>query len=218
MGYPRITSRFEVIEGLIQNKRVLDIGCVDSRPGEVRKYDTTGLHKFLLSHAASVVGVDIDERGVQEMCGKGYDVVYANAESMRLGEKFDCIVAGEIIEHVDNAGSFLETMREHLAEGGVLVLTTPNAFCISNTFRILKQNRIKVHPGHTCWYDPVTLTQLVNRFGLEVGDLYFTNKEKWYKRRYFYKVFRYQLPKLITWLRPYFSGTIVAVIRKESLA
>lgn len=215
MGYPRATSRFNIIEPYIQGKKVLDIGCVDSRPGEVRKYESSGLHRFVLSHAASVVGVDIDEAGVEEMRAKGYNIICGNVETMRLNEKFDCIVAGEIIEHLDNVGLFLATMREHLADNGVLIITTPNAFSFTNTVRIFKSNRVKVHPDHTCWYDPITLTQLIGRFQLEVEALYFTNKEKWYRRRYFYKIFRYQLPKLITWLRPYYSGTLVAVVQKS---
>jgi SAM-dependent methyltransferase len=215
VGYPRITSRFDVIKPYIQGKKVLDIGCVDARPGAIRKYESSGLHRFVLSHAASVIGVDIDAEGVEEMRDKGYHVICANVENMQLNEKFDCIVAGEIIEHLDNAGLFLTTMREHLADDGVLIITTPNALCISNTLRVLKKNRIKVHPDHTCWYDPVTLTQLVSRFQLEVIALYFSNKEKWYRKRYFYKLFRYQLPKFITWLRPYYSGTLVAIVQKS---
>ncbi|MCW8195520.1 class I SAM-dependent methyltransferase [Proteobacteria bacterium 005FR1] len=214
MTYPRIRNRLDVIGPYIDQKKVLDIGCVDCRPGGIRKYESTGLHKFILSKANSVVGVDIDGAGVEEMCRNGYTVICDSAESMRLGEKFDCIVAGELIEHLNNAGLFLETMREHMADDGVLILTTPNACSISNTISILKKNRIKVHPDHTCWYDPVTLNQLVGRFRLRVKALYFTNKEKWYRPRYFYKIFRYQMPKFFTWLRPYFSGTLVAVIEK----
>ncbi len=217
MGYPRVASRLGIIEPYIRGKKVLDIGCVDSRPGEIRRYESTGLHRFVLSHADSVLGVDIDEAGVKEMREKGYDIVCCNVETMQLNDKFDCIVAGEIIEHLDNAGLFLANMREHLTDDGKLIITTPNAFGISNIMHVLKSNRIKVHPGHTCWYDPTTLTQLVERFQLVVTAMYFTNKEKWYRRRYFYKIFRYQLPRFLTWLRPYYSGTLIAVVQKRHL-
>lgn len=214
MGYPRIKSRLEVIAPYLEHKKVLDIGCVDYRPGGIRKYESTGLHRFVLSKAASVVGVDLDSTGVEEMRANGYNVVCENVETMRLGEKFDCIVAGEIIEHLDNAGLFLETMREHMTDTGVLIITTPNAHSISNILRILRKNRVDPHPDHTCWYDPATLHQLIKRHQLRIKALYFTNKEKWYRPRYFYKVFRYQFPKFITWLRPYCSGTLVAIVEK----
>jgi len=213
--YPRVVSRLKVIEPLVRGKDVLDIGCVDARPGGVRKYESTGLHKFVGLHARSLLGVDIDADGVEEMRAKGHNIVCANAENMRLEQQFDCIVAGELLEHLNNAGNFLATMAEHLKDDGVLVLTTPNAFGISNIFRIFRSNRIKVHPDHTCWYDPQTLIQLVNRYPLKVENIYFANKDKWYRPRYFYKIFRYQLPKLITWIWPYYSGTIIAVIKKK---
>lgn len=214
MNYQRAVNRLSLIEPYIKGKNVLDIGCVDARPGSIRKYDTTGLHKFVKRHANSLLGVDIDAEGVKEMQGKGYNVVCANAENISLDQTFDCIVAGEIIEHVNNAGLFLTAMGKHLNDDGVLIVTTPNAACISNFFRVLKRNTIKVHPDHTCWYDPITITQLIHRFPLKVEKIVFTNKEKWYRKRYFYKIFRYQIPKLITWLRPYFSGTIVVIIKR----
>ena len=215
MTYPRIENRLAIIQPYAKNKSVLDIGCVDARPGDVRKYESTGLHKFLMTLTDDIQGVDIDAEGAKEMQASGYNVVAADAEDMDLNQQFDCIVAGEIIEHLNNAGKFLETMNKHLKDHGVLIITTPNACGILNTLRIIKGNNIKVHPGHTCWYDPITLTQLVNRYQLCVKNIYFTNKKKWYQKKYFYKIFSYQLPKFITWLRPFFSGTIIAVIVKD---
>lgn len=216
MEYPRVINRLSVIEPLIKGKSVLDIGCVDSRPGNVRKYESSGLHKFLKLHAGELLGVDLDADGAKEMQTMGYNVIAGNAENMDLGQQFDCIVAGEIIEHLNNAGNFLETLKKHLKDDGVIIITAPNAFCITNIMRIFKGNHINVHPDHTCWYDPVTLQQLISRFQLKATHLYFTNKAKWYRKKYFYKIFRYQLPKLVTWLRPYYSGVIIAVIVKES--
>ncbi|MGI1679392.1 MAG: class I SAM-dependent methyltransferase [Cellvibrionaceae bacterium] len=217
MKYPRVISRLSIIEPYIKGKDVLDIGCVDSRPGDVRKFESTGLHKFIKLHAGSLQGVDIDGVGAREMTQKGYNVVEGNAENMNLGKVYDTIVAGEIIEHLNNAGLFLETMRKHLKDGGTLIITAPNAFSISNFSRIIRKNSIKVHPDHTCWYDPLTIHQLVSRYDdLDIESIYFTNKAKWYNNKYFYKVFRYQLPKLISWCRPYFSGTIIAIIKKNS--
>lgn len=214
--YSRVISRLSIIEPYIRDKDVLDIGCVDSRPGNVRKFESTGLHKFIKSHAKTLQGVDIDGVGAREMTQMGYNVVEGNAENMSLGKTFDTIVAGEIIEHLNNAGLFLETMHKHLKDDGTLVITAPNAFSISNIFRILRKNSIKVHPDHTCWYDPLTIKQLARRFDFDVTEMYFTNKDKWYNKKYFYKIFRYQLPKFITWCRPYYSGNIIAVLKKSN--
>jgi len=205
-----IKHRHAIIEPYVKGKNVLDMGCVDARPGGVKKYRGTGLHLFLRDKASHVLGVDIDPDGVKQMQQDGFDVVEANAEDMDLGRKFDCIVAGEIIEHLSNPGLFLAAIKKHLAENGVLILTTANAFGILSTFRILRRHEIKVHAEHTCWYDPKTLSELLGRYSLEAREIFFTNKPRWYMAKNFYKL-KYQIPRMICWIRPYFSSTIVIV-------
>lgn len=213
MSYRLVRNRFEVIEPYVKGKSVLDIGCVDFRPGGVRKFMSTGLHIFLEEHASEVLGVDLDAEGAEAMRAEGFNVVAANAEDMELGRDFDCIVAGEVIEHLSNQGLFLDNLRKHLKDDGVFILTTTNAFNVPSIYRILRRGTVKVHPEHTCWYDPHTITQLLTRHGFEVEDIVFSNKSKWYELRNFFRL-KYQIPRFMAFLRPYFSGAIIVVARK----
>lgn len=197
----------------VKHKSVLDIGCVDARPNGQQKYKSTGLHLFLNEHAAELIGIDLDHDGIQQMKRDGYHVIEANAEEINLGRKFDCIVAGEIIEHLSNQGLFLENMKRHLTKNGVLIISAPNAFSIVSFWRILKKNKIKVHAEHTCWYDPCTIEQLLKRHSFEITEIYFANKSKWYLKKNFYKL-KYQIPKFISYIRPYFSGVIVVIAKQ----
>ncbi len=217
MAIKLIKNRFFAIGPYIKGKSVLDIGCVDARPDGQRKYKSTGMHLFLMERAAHLMGVDIDERGIEQMAGEGYNVVAGDAENMLLGREFDCIVAGELIEHLSNPGLFLDNMHHHLSEQGALILTTSNAFGISNFFRISKRNEIKVHAEHTCWFDPKTISQLLLRHSFVVDRIFFTNKSKWYRKRYFYKL-KYQIPKFLAAIRPYFSGVLIVIARKRKSA
>ncbi len=209
-----VKNRFSAIEPHISGKTVLDIGCVDARPDGKKKYESTGLHRFLNEHASQLIGVDTDQDGVRQMKQDGYNVIEANAEDMNLGRQFDCIVAGEIIEHLSNQGLFLENMKRHLVENGVLIITTPNAFSIISFWRILRKNKIKVHAEHTCWYDPITIEQLLRRYSFEIEEIFFANKSKWYLKKNFYKL-KYQIPKLISNIRPYFSGVVIVIARQR---
>ncbi len=208
-------TRFGVMEPYIKGMSVLDIGCVDSRPGGERKYRSTGLHMFLKERAARCVGVDTDKDGVEEMNAQGFECIANDCETMRLGEEFDCVVAGEVIEHLSNPGLFLENVKGHLKSGGAFVLTTSNAFSIVHFYRILTRNRIKVHGEHTAWYDPMTIAQLLARHGFRVEAVWFANKTKWREMKNIFKI-KYQVPRFISWLRPYYSGTIIVVARAES--
>jgi SAM-dependent methyltransferase len=210
-----VKNRFSAIEPHIKGKTVLDIGCVDARPDGKKKYESTGLHRFLNEHASQLIGVDIDQDGVKQMNKDGYNVIEANAEDMNLGRQFDCIVAGELIEHLSNQGLFLENIKRHLVENGTLIITTPNAFSIVSFWRILRKNKIKVHAEHTCWYDPITIEQLLRRYSFEIEEIFFANKSKWYLKKNFYKL-KYQIPKFISNIRPYFSGVIIVIARRRN--
>lgn len=64
-------------------------------------------------------------RGEREL---GVEILdqYVTAETL-LGDRFDVIMASEVIEHVPDPAAFLHALRAHLAPGGTLVLTTPAA-------------------------------------------------------------------------------------------
>jgi len=47
------------------------------------------------------------------------------------GRTFDYVWAGEVIEHVDDPLAFLTQIKSRLAAGGMLLLTTPDAACVS---------------------------------------------------------------------------------------
>src|SRR5947199_10185834 len=105
-----ITDRFPIIEKYIRGVAVMDLGCVDSRKArhdaQARfEYKANLLHKRIAEANRDVLGIDIDPEGAEVLNKQGYHVVVADVETMDLGsEKFDTIVAGEIIEHLENPG------------------------------------------------------------------------------------------------------------------
>ncbi|MDZ7840044.1 MAG: class I SAM-dependent methyltransferase [Gammaproteobacteria bacterium] len=164
----------DVILPYVTNRRVLDVGVVDSRRKvddsrqRVRKPDA--LFQQISQNNAEVVGVDLDPEGVEELNTMGYKVHCGNAEDIVLDRTFDTIVAGEIIEHLDNPGAFLRNMKSHLDANGVVIVSTPNPFYCKQSGKIWRKHRPQVHEEHTCWFDPITLTELMRRQGLTVVD------------------------------------------------
>lgn len=170
-----VADRFEVIAPLLRNGSVLDVGCVDARPArhaaaERIEHKPDLLFRRICESASDVTGVDVNAEGVEVLKRMGYNVICADSETMELGRKFDTIIAGEIIEHLENPGLFLLNLKRHLAPGGTLVLSTPNPFYQAQTWKIWRYGRPMVHEDHTNWQDPITLTNLLNRTGFEVFD------------------------------------------------
>ena len=73
---------------------------------------------------------------------------------------FETIVAGEIIEHLDAPGPFLEAMLALAAPDSCLVLTTPNAYRLQNFLTPFSGNEL-IHPDHTAWHSPSTIRVLL---------------------------------------------------------
>jgi 2-polyprenyl-3-methyl-5-hydroxy-6-metoxy-1,4-benzoquinol methylase len=128
------------------------------------------MHALVATVASEAVGIELDPRLAKKARARGYDVVTGNAEGMDLGRTFDVVFAGEIIEHLSCPGAFLDAAHRHLAANGRLVLTTPNAFAVVN-FVYRLAGRPRVNKQHVCWYDEVTLRQLLQRHGFRVVEV-----------------------------------------------
>jgi len=154
-----------------RGKSVLDIGCVQHNPASYQsKY---WLHKALKSVASGLCGLDIDKEGVEYLNQRGFDILVADAQNFDLGQKFDVIVAGDLIEHLENFSGFLESCIKHMHKDSRLIISTPNPWYWKNIVKAVFFKEISNNPEHTCWLCPRTLRQLVRRHDLDIGMVKF---------------------------------------------
>ncbi len=157
-------DRFEAIRPYLEGRRVLDVGAASGHRRE------TWMHRLVAGVASSAVGLELDAREAASAASLGFDVRQGDAETIDLAETFDVVWAGELIEHLSCPGAFLDGVRRTLTPSGRLVLTTPNAFAVSNfVYRLGGSPRVNLQ--HTCWYCSVTLSQLLERHGFEVEEM-----------------------------------------------
>ena len=171
--------RIRFFSDFARGKRVLDVGCVQHDPNNYRS--PYWVHNALVAVADHVVGLDLYEEGVGYLRNKGYDVRLADACSFELNEKFDVIVAGDVIEHLDNAGGFLSSCRRHLQPEGVLLVTTDSPWFWRHIARAALFGRVKNNLEHVSWIDPVLLQQLAKRFGfyMDQDEVTYGAREVW---------------------------------------
>lgn len=206
--YSIVHDRFDVIERFARTGKVLDVGCVDSRPqreNSCQRMDRKPnlLFKRMVELNANTLGIDIDAEGIAALRQCGYRAAVADAQTTNLGDEFDTIVAGELIEHLECPGLFLRNMARHLKPGGVLLVSTPNPFSSRRIWKILRYGHPAVHEDHTCWFDPTTLAQLMHRSGLELVAQYWLQPHG---------------KPFLRWpaaLRPYFSHHFLSVARRQ---
>jgi 2-polyprenyl-3-methyl-5-hydroxy-6-metoxy-1,4-benzoquinol methylase len=169
--------REDIIIPLIRGRRVLDIGSVGQS-------DVYCLWNVLSEHSASLTGVDLPDAATtaQDIIGVSAAglkhqadarIIHCNMETVSLGAEFDVAIAGDVLEHVSNQGLFLDNVARHLAVGGRLVITTPNAKWPTVFLR--------PNPTHTLWHDRFTLMHLLTRHGYLVERLtfYLGNKPRY---------------------------------------
>ncbi|KUO39430.1 MAG: hypothetical protein AVW05_01555 [Hadesarchaea archaeon DG-33] len=194
MGKVRLVDRIKLIQRYCRGKKVLDVGCVGHT---VPPDHPLWLHKRVNEVAGQVLGIDIESEKVEELRKHGYNVIVADALNCDLG-KFDVIVAGQIIEHLDNLGIFLENMKKHLSDDGILIITTDNA----HGAMFIKDYLLKrpnINPQHCMFFSRETITELLSRHDFEILEFcYYDDAWKW-----FFKLF------------PHFASNFIVVCRKK---
>jgi 2-polyprenyl-3-methyl-5-hydroxy-6-metoxy-1,4-benzoquinol methylase len=125
---PPVASKVAYLQELARGKRVLDIGVVDHTLDNQEK--PQWLHRAIASAASYCLGVDILAEPVKTLRAAGFNVRVCDVTKDPIGEQFDVMICGDVIEHLGNPSGLFEAARRHLAPGGRLVISTPNPFCL----------------------------------------------------------------------------------------
>ncbi len=146
-----------------ENKKILDIGC---RDGALTKH---------FSQDNNVLGVDIDEIALgkaKQNLSIDTKIIDLNGNWEELeGEKFNVIVAGEVLEHLYYPDQVIKKVASYLKEGGIFVGSVPNAFSLKNRLRYLlgrTKNTPLEDPTHINQFSYKSLNKLLNKNFKEV--------------------------------------------------
>lgn len=165
--FDRDPKRLDCLAGL----RFLDIGC----GGGI-------LSEPLARLGASVVGADPSERNVaaarQHAVQSGVEIDYRATTAEELadgGERFDVVLAMEVVEHVAHMGLFVKRCGEMVKPGGLMVAATINRTLKSFALAIVGAEYVlRWLPRGTHRWDkfvtPNELEATMERFGLRVFD------------------------------------------------
>jgi 2-polyprenyl-6-hydroxyphenyl methylase/3-demethylubiquinone-9 3-methyltransferase len=175
LGYvlDRIESHFGLSRGAsLAGLRILDVGCGGGL-----------LSEPLARLGAHVVGIDASPGNVAaarlHAAAHGVSVAYRLGEPARVladEERFDVVLALEVVEHVSDVPAFAETVAHSVAPGGLLFASTIDRTWKSFVFAIVGAEYIlRVLPRGTHHWRrfvrPAELAAAVGRVGLRQTDL-----------------------------------------------
>jgi SAM-dependent methyltransferase len=145
-----------------RGKRVLDIGVVSHSASYFE--DEGWRHRRIRNVASYCVGIDILEPLVNELNKRGFDVRCVDATSdADIGDRFEIVFLGDVIEHVDNPVALLRFAGRHLAPDGRILVSTPNPFSRKFYRRFRRHGTPVVNLDHCAWFTPTTALELARR-------------------------------------------------------
>lgn len=171
-------DRIGLLKEMVKGKSVLHVGCVDHMPLiDWQRQNGIWLHDVLCASASFCAGLDINREGIEHLKKLGFsDVYYCDVIADQLpaelrSRKFDFVILGEMIEHVDNPVEFLSAVRSKMTGIATeLITTTPNVFRLQNVIHALK-TREYINSDHRYWFSPFTLTKILTRAGYSDVDV-----------------------------------------------
>ncbi len=96
----------------IENKKILDFGCGDSR------------YKELIDNSNNYIGIDVIDSGHPDY-NKKHDLIWDKKKLPFEDNFFDLILMTEVLEHVDNVETTLKELHRVLNINGSMLITVP---------------------------------------------------------------------------------------------
>ncbi|HVF46255.1 MAG TPA: methyltransferase domain-containing protein [Pyrinomonadaceae bacterium] len=177
----QLVQRVEFIKAVCTDRKVLHLGCANYPYTQDSLDKNMLLHSDLQEIASELHGFDYDQPGLDILAKNGFANLsradLERLEEVASNEAFDVIIAGEMIEHLNNPGLFLTGIQRFMNADTKLVITTINGYCgmrfLYYGLRGRRGRQEPVHPDHVAYYSYATLSLLLQRHGLPVDEFLF---------------------------------------------
>lgn len=155
-------AEYDYAKQYINNEdSVLEIGS--GKGAFSKKINTKNYIGLELSHKA----IDIAEKNGITILNE-----LIQDHAINNSNKYDVVCAFQVLEHVADIKSFIESSIKCLRPNGILIYSVPSA----DSFISLVPNGIlNMPPHHVSWWSEKTLSKITNLFGIQLVDI---NHEK----------------------------------------
>ena len=175
----RPVDRLKFLQNAVAGKTVLDLGCLDETAYNTKRDTEFWLHGAISKTAKKIIGIDssslLDEH--KDGLKPFYNSVIYKGNVFDLDEiinsysDIDVVIAGELIEHLNNPMEFLDKIKSYSGlKGKTLILTTPNACSMSNIILGLFY-RESTHEDHVNIFSYKTLNTICKKTKMKSWDI-----------------------------------------------
>jgi 2-polyprenyl-3-methyl-5-hydroxy-6-metoxy-1,4-benzoquinol methylase len=152
-------------------KDVLDIGCANGLFGQMLKK----------RQECVVTGIDQDTELINTARARLDNVISGDIEEIidrgSLG-RFDCILCGDVLEHLENPWKVISGLRRHLKKGGLFIASVPNMANWAIVYEMLRGRwdyvPFTILSGtHIRFFTRESLRECFEDAGYEIEKIYF---------------------------------------------
>ncbi len=170
MQYPDAANRDLLDRIPLTARNILDVGCGTA---------ALGMEYKRLNPAARYFGIESNPDSCVIAAGRIDFVVGADVEQVPLpfrDETFDCIIYGDILEHLNDPWALLKHHATRLNPGGVMLICMPNVEHWSFAARLLSGSWDYEQQGlldrtHLRWFTARTMQAALREAGLQPLDV-----------------------------------------------
>jgi len=132
----------------------LDVGC-----------STGALLQAVVERGIAAEGLDLSAVAVAEARARGLHAIQSSADAFEPTQRYACITAFDLVEHLIDPNPFLARVRSWLAPGGRLAITVPDIKSLHA--RVMRKHwYYYAPPVHVNYFDRDTIVRLLDRHGL----------------------------------------------------
>lgn len=146
---------------------MLDVGC-----------GTGWISRIWADAGARVTGLEPSAARATVARERGIRVMSCYAEELDDNERYDLIVIRHVVEHLEDPKAILRSFVSRLNPDGLLLVVVPNIDCIGR--KIFDADWTWVLPWHCNFFNPRSLTHLLEESGFSVAKSWQTPSPLWY--------------------------------------
>jgi len=174
----QLQLRPNVIFDLVYDKEILHLGCTDHLPIIKHKIESgIYLHQQISRVASVCVGIDINREALEYVRTMGItNIVEADITQPGIKKitdnKWDYLLMAEMLEHIDNPVSFLQSIAQNYKKHiDSIIITVPNAFGLAHMNIAHNHGIESINNDHRYWFTPYTICKVAHQAGLVIDDL-----------------------------------------------
>lgn len=172
-GLDRYTNEYEyrTLRKYFHGTNILELGCADG-----------GMTRLLIDDFEGITVVDGSTLAInrlnKDIKSPKIKTIVSFFEDIEIDEKFDIIIMGHILEHVDNPTYILSKFKNNLKYDGKIMITVPNAMSLHRIAAVkmglltsvYDLNETDLRIGHKRVYDFERLKLDIESSGLRISN------------------------------------------------